>query len=199
MKKTIVGLTGGFGTGKSTVAGLFQELGACMIDADQLAHETLMEGSSVYGEILKLFPEARTARGFDRKKIAEVIFKDAGKRKKLEAVIHPYVFDRMEEEILEAEEDMVVLNVPLLFESGLDKRCDKVVVVNAPEEAVCERLKARGFSADEVASRRKAQMPLEEKVSKADYVINNSGNLDSTRREAEKVWKDLRSVSKGEK
>ena len=198
-KKIIVGLTGGFGTGKSTAAHWMEELGACVIDADKLAHEALLKNSPVCEQILKIFPEAKTSDGFDRKKIASVVFGNEEQRKKLEAIVHPYVFERMEEEILEAEEPVIVLNVPLLFESGLDKRCDRVVVVSAPVEIVRERLKGRGFSPQEAESREKTQWPLEKKTEKADYVINNSGNLESTRREVEKVWKDLRSVSKGEK
>lgn len=196
----ILGLTGGFGTGKSTAAGLFEELGACVIDADRLAHGALMKGSEVHGRIARIFPSAETADGFDRKKIAEEIFKDPSKRRQLEEIIHPYVFDRMEDGIVEAEEEVVVLSVPLLFETGFNKRCDRNVVVSAPQEAVKERLKARGFSAKEIEARQNAQWPLEKKIEKADYVINNSSNLDALKREVEKVWKDLRTVSKkGEK
>ncbi len=195
----IIGVTGGFGTGKTTVADLLEELGAYVVDADKLAHEALMEGSSVYEQVLKIFPEARTADGFDRKKIAAVIFTDAEKRKKLESIVHPYVLERIEEEIVDAEEPVIVLNVPLLFETKLNLRCDKVVVVGASADAVRERLKERGFTEKDMELRAKAQWPLEKKMEKANYVINNSGNLESTRREVEKVWKDLRPVLKGEK
>ena len=195
----IVGLTGGFGTGKSTAARLFEELGACVVDADKLAHEALVEGSPVYEKVLKIFPGAKASGGLDRKKIAAVVFKDAGKRKDLEALVHPFVFERIEEEIVEAEETVIVLNVPLLFETGLDKRCDLTVVVSAPDAAVRERLKSSGFSAGDADLRQKAQWSLDKKIQKANYVINNSNNLDAIRREVEKVWKDLRPVSKGEK
>ena len=200
MKKHIVlGLTGGFGTGKSTVAGMFQELGAWIIDADRIAHEALRKESPVYAEIAKLFPDAAAAGDLDRKKIAEVIFAQPEKKKRLEALVHPYVFERMEQEISEAEEAVLVLDVPLLFETGLNVRCDAVCVVDAPELAVAERLKLRGFTQSEIDARKKAQIPLEEKKKKANFIINNSQNLEQTKQEVEKIWKDLHLVSKGEK
>ena len=198
-KHIVVGLTGGFGTGKSTAAGMFQELGAWIIDADRIAHEALRKESPVYQEIEKLFPEAVTEGDLDRKKIAAVIFNQPEKKKKLEHLVHPYVFERMEQEIAEAEEPVVILDVPLLFETGLDQRCDFVCVVAAPEEAVRERLKERGFTEQEIDTRKKAQISLEEKKKKANFVINNSQDLEQTKREVEKIWKGLHLVSKGDK
>ena len=198
-KRVVVGLTGGFGTGKSTVAGMFQELGAWIVDADRIAHESLRKESPVYGEVSKLFPEAIGPEDLDRKKIAAVIFSQPEKKKKLEALVHPYVFERMEQEISEAEESVVILDVPLLFETGLDQRCDAVCVVDAPEAAVRERLKERGFTENEISARKKAQMPLEEKKRKANFVINNSHDLEQTKQDVEKIWKGLHLVSKGDK
>ena len=198
-KHIVVGLTGGFGTGKSTAAGMFQELGAWIIDADRIAHEALRKESPVYGEISKLFPEAVTSGDLDRKKIAAVVFNQPEKKKKIELLVHPYVFERMEQEISEAEETVVVLDVPLLFETGLDQRCDLVCVVDAPETAVRERLKERGFTEKEIDARKKAQMPLEEKKKKANFIINNSQDLEQTKQDVEKIWKGLHLVSKGDK
>lgn len=198
-KHLIVGLTGSFGTGKSTVAGMFRELGAFVVDADRIAHEALRIESPVYPDLAKLFPEAADSGDLDRKKIAAIVFSDPKKKEKLQDLVHPYVWERIEDEIIEAEEDIIVLNVPLLFETGYNKRCDKTVVVDAPHAAVVKRLKERGYSEKEIDARKKAQMSLEEKKKKADFIVNNSQDLEQTKREAEQVWKDLRSVSKGEK
>lgn len=197
-KKLIVGLTGSFGTGKTTVSHMFEELGACVVDADFLAREAFLN-EEVQARLARLFPEAKTPEGFDRKKIAAVVFKNEAMRKELEGIIHPYVFDRMEDAILEAEEPVIILDVPLLFETGFNKRCDRTIAVSAPPEKIRERLKSRGYDFKETEARAKAQWSPEKKQEKANYVINNSGNLDLTRREVEKVWKDLRPVSKGEK
>ncbi len=201
MKKMVIGLTGGFGTGKSTVAGLFQELGACVVDADRLAHEALLAESPVAAEILKLVPDADPggASELDRKKIAKAVFEDAAKRKKLEALIHPYVFERMEEEIADARERVVVVEVPLLFETGFDKRCDRTVTVIAPGAAAVERLKQKGFSAREIEERQKAQLSLEEKRAKSDWAVDNAGSFENTRNEVKKIWNEIqKELKKGE-
>jgi dephospho-CoA kinase len=198
-KKLIVGLTGGFGTGKSTVAKMFREWGARVLHADEIAHEALVKGSACYGKISAFFPDAETSAGIlDRKKIADVVFKDAEKRKALEDIVHAYVYERIQDEVDEASESLVVLDVPLLFETGYAQNCHKTVVVSAAPEVSAERLRAKGFSSEEIEKRRQAQMPLAEKEKKADYIIHNSGSLEQTRREAEKVWKTLRPAPKGE-
>jgi dephospho-CoA kinase len=191
MKKIIIGLTGTFGSGKSTAANLFAELGALTVDADKIAHEALLEGSPVYGELLRLLPGAESSDGLNRKKIAEIVFKDAAKRKALEAIVHPYVMDRISEEIAEAEEQTVVLEVPLLFESGLDRICNKTVTVDAPAGEILERLREKGYTEEQILDRQAAQWPAEEKKKRADFVINNAGSLTQTKREVEKIWKDL--------
>ncbi len=200
--KTIVGLTGVFGAGKSTVANLFEELGAEIVDADKLAHEALFEGSSVYEQAAAKFQEAKQpgALGLDRSKLAEIIFKDAKRRAELEKIVHPYVEERALEEIADAESRVVILEVPLLFEAKFDRFCDVTVTVTADEKEIIERLAEKGFSRADVEARRKAQLSQEEKAKRADKVINNSGNLKQTRREVEKIWKDLSPrFEKGEK
>jgi len=195
----LVALTGVFGSGKSTAGHLFEELGACVIDADHLAHEALLEGSPVHGDIVKIFPEAAGASGLDRKKIARVVFGDGQKRKALEKIVHPFVYQRMAEEAALAEERIVVFEIPLLFESGFDAFWDFTVTVSAPEKARRERLLAKGFSKEEIDARFAAQLSQEEKEKRSHFIINNSQTLDQTRREVEAVWKRLQPVSKGEK
>ena len=196
--KTIIGLTGGFGSGKSTVAHFFEELGAYVVDADKLAHEALMPGSSVYEKIRQEFKDAVIGQeGIDLKKLAGIVFRDPERKKKLEAIIHPYVFNRILEEINDSEDAAVVVEVPLLFETGYNQFCQHVVVVSAPEPLTTQRLLEKGFSEEEIVARRKAQMPLEEKQSRADIVINNSGTFQQTRRVVEEIWKRFHPASKG--
>ncbi len=197
--KILVGLTGVFGSGKSTVGHMLEELGACVIDADHLAHEALLEGSPVYDEIAKLFPEAAGASGLERKKIAPLVFRDDQKRKALEKIIHPFVYQRMGEEAALAEERVIVFEVPLLFETRFEAFWDFSITVSASEQARRGRLLEKGFSKEEIEARLRAQFSQEEKEKRSDFVINNSETLDQTRREVEKIWKGLQPVSKGEK
>ncbi len=197
--KTLVGLTGIFGSGKSTAGHMFEELGACVIDADHLSHEALLEGSPVYEDVKKLFPEAACPFGFDRKKIGRTVFKDAEKRKALEKIIHPFVYQRMGEEAALAEERVIVFEVPLLFETDLKVFWDFTVTVSAPEKTCRERLTAKGYSQEEIESRFAAQFSQQEKEKRSDFIINNSETFDQTRREVKKIWEKLQPVSKGEK
>lgn len=199
--KKIIGLTGGFGSGKSTVANMFRQLGIPVVDADQLAHEALGVESPIYQGVKRMFPEAcfDDREGLDPRKVAAVVFSDAGRRKELELLVHPYVFERMAEAIRQTKETVVIAEVPLLFETGYERLCDHILVVETSEEIIDKRLYQKGFSEQEVRQRREAQMPLQGKVKRADFVICNSGTEQQTRREVEEVWKKLRPDSKGEK
>lgn len=194
----VIGLTGCFGSGKSTVAHLFEELGAFRVDADALAHEALLPGSEVYAKITAEFPEVTGANGeIDRAKLAGEIFGQAGKRKKLEAIIHPYVFQRIASEVSDADEKIAVVEVPLLFETGFDQYCAEVVVVAAEEKQVIERLSEKGFNRKDIEARLKAQMPLNQKKDKASFVVDNSKGFEETKKQVEKIWKKIHSISKG--
>jgi dephospho-CoA kinase len=191
--KVIVGLTGTFGSGKSTAAHLFEELGALVVSADSVAHEALWKDSDVYKQIVALFPEVpKDENGLDRKALAKIVFQDEARRKKLEAVIHPYVRVRMEEEIADAESSVVVLEIPLLFEADFGWLCDKTVVVSAPQDVIEKRLKEKGFEEQEIRARLAAQMPLKEKESRADYVVDNSKSLKEIKLQVEKLWREFR-------
>ena len=164
-----------------------------MIDADAIAHEALMAGSEIFGLIVQLFGKEIIGNDghINRRKVSELIFKDSIKRKALETIIHPYVFERMEEEIREAEEKVVMLDVPLLFETGLDQRCDQTLEVTAPENIILQRLREKGFSESEIRARLDAQKPQEEKVLLANFVIDNQGSLEETHRQVREVWDQL--------
>jgi dephospho-CoA kinase len=192
-EKLIVGLTGAFGSGKSTAAHLFEELGALVVSADAVAHEALWEDSPVFKKIAAAFPEVSlTEKGLDRKQLGAIVFQDEKRRQQLEEIIHPYVRSRMEEEIADAEEAVVILEIPLLFETGFDALCDKKVVVSAPQDAIEKRLKEKGFEAQEVRARLAAQMPLKEKEKRADYVVDNSATMKEIKNQIEKLWRELR-------
>lgn len=196
--KKIIGLTGSFGSGKTTVAHSFQALGANVIDADVLAHEALMAGSEVFDLIVKLFGKEIIGDDghINRRKVSELVFHDSVKRKALEEIIHPYVFERMEEEIRESEEAIVILDVPLLFETGLDQRCDQTLVVTAPEETILKRLREKGFSEPEIKARLSAQKPQEEKALLADFVIENKGSFEDAQKQVHDIWTALMSSDK---
>ncbi len=195
----VVGLTGTYGSGKSTAANLFRDLGAFVVDADNLAHEALIPGSPVYADIQKLFEslDVETDGRLDRRKMAAFVFDDAELRERLEKIIHPFVFGRIGEEVAQAKTPCIIVEVPLLFESGFDRFCDAVVVVSAPEAVIEKRMRERGMTPENVRKRQQAQMPLEEKRQKADFVIDNSEDFQKTRREVESIWKSMLAASKG--
>lgn len=190
----IIGLTGTFGAGKSTVGEIFEQLGAARFDTDQIAHRALHPTSPVYAEIKARFPQALDAQGegFDRKKLAETVFNDPDERAALEALIHPYVFEELDHKIQRTTKDIIVIEVPLLFESGYDRQCHKSVVVSASPEVVLKRLLKKGFSREEIKQRQRSQMSASEKSKKANVIIYNDGEIQKTHQEVKKIWDQFR-------
>ncbi|MDI6870938.1 MAG: dephospho-CoA kinase [Bacillota bacterium] len=193
-----LGLTGGLGSGKSRVAQALQELGAAVIDADQLAREAVAPGTPGYRAVVEAFGREYLAAdgSLDRQKLGRLVFADESARRRLEAIIHPEVIRLMRarvEALERAGAPVVVLEVPLLFEAGLENEVDKVVVVDAPEEVRVARVAARGsLTAGEARQRLAAQLPLGEKVRRADYVIDNSGRWEETQLQVERLWEEIR-------
>lgn len=183
----IIGLTGGIASGKSTVARMLFELGLPVIDADQIAREVVEVGEEAYLQIVEKFGEEilQENKTIDRAKLGAVVFNDEEKRKLLNSIVHPAVRKKMleqKEQYVKKGEKTIVLDIPLLFESNLTHLVDKVVVVYVDDDIQLERLMARnGFSKEEAEARIKAQMPLKEKVAKADAVINNNGTIEQTK------------------
>jgi dephospho-CoA kinase len=189
-----IGLTGGFGTGKSTVAGIFRELGAGIIDADELAREALQPGREEYRRAVGQFGEKILAPSgeIDRQALAAEVFADPGARERLNRIVHPFVIREMDERLADSPTPVTVAVIPLLFEAGLPDRFDYVMVVEAGGEAVRKRTAAsRGMTEKEIERRRAAQLPLAEKVRRADFVIDNNGSLEETRRQVEEIWAQL--------
>lgn len=191
----VFGLTGGIGTGKSTVARLLAAKGAVVIDADRIAREVVAPDSPALQEIVKEFGESvLNARGeLDRAKLAAIVFSDPEKRRRLEAITHPRIFARFAQEITQAAEKgarVVILDVPLLFETGgLASAVEKVIVVYAPVQTQVERLAQRdGMTEEQARARIGAQMDIEEKRKRGDYVIENTGSLEDLARAVDRLW-----------
>jgi len=178
----VIGLTGSIGSGKSTVAQILRELGVTVLDADALARE----GSERLREaICRRFPEACGTGQLDRRRLGQLVFADPEARRDLEAILHPYVRERMAEAVRQAQErgePLIVQDIPLLFESGRERDFDGVLVVVAPTEVRRQRVQTRsGLSAEEFTARDASQMPQEEKARRATWVIWNDSDLASLR------------------
>ncbi len=200
----VVGLTGGIASGKSTVARIFRDLGAHVIDADELAREVVKPGSDGWREVVKTFGREYLLPdgSLDRKKLAKRIFSCPEDKARLEAIIHPRILDlrqKLTQEILERHpRAIIVFEVPLLIEKGLQDRMDRVVVVWVPRELQIKRLMERdGLSLKEAEERLKNQLPIDEKIKYAHYVIDNSGPLHETRRQVESVYRELEALIRG--
>jgi dephospho-CoA kinase len=192
----LIGLTGGIATGKSTVAGMLRELGATVIDADEAARAVVEPGTPGLRAVIEEFGrEMLDGERLDRGRLGQLVFADESARRRLEAITHPLVREWMAERQREAEtggEERVVLDIPLLFESGLEAGMRSVILVYAPPEVQVERLVRRsGLSPDDARRRVAAQMPIDEKAGRATYVIDNAGSLDSTRDQVRKVWSEI--------
>jgi len=198
VQKLVVGLTGGFGVGKSSVAQLFKNLGAEVIDADEIAHDAMKKGSPVFDLIIELFEEALHPGGkkMDREMLAEIVFDDPKKRKELEAIIHPYVYKKIKERIEESSRRVILVEVPLLFEAGFETLCGKVVTVTCNSTVKMKRLKNKKFTEQEVRARERAQMPEALKAQKANLIIDNSKSIYQTQREVERIWYKFVSLTK---
>ena len=189
-----VGLTGGIGTGKTTVAGMLEELGAEVTDADRLAHSLLRKGSKQYREVVKAFGKEILDRGgrISRKRLAERVFGRPRLLARLNRIIHPGVLEKLKARLEGGSKPVRVAAVPLLYEVGLEDWFDYVVVVAADKKNVRRRLSAeRGMKRDEIEKRRRAQWSLSRKRAKADLIIDNNGSLAATRRQVAGLWKNL--------
>jgi dephospho-CoA kinase len=194
----VAGLTGGIATGKSTVAAIFEEAGARIIDADMMAREAARKGSSAYRQIVTHFGSAiLLADGeIDRKRLAGVIFADPAEQRALERIIHPQVKVKINRRLkqirVETPGAVVIIDVPLLFEAGMDRGLDAVIVVYVPEKVQIQRLMDRdGLTKSEALARIRAQMPIDTKKSLATFVIDNSEDLDNTRGQTLAVYRQL--------
>jgi dephospho-CoA kinase len=182
----LVGLTGGVATGKSTVAKMFKQCGAVVIDADELAHDVVRAGKPAWREIVSLFGKAvlNQDRSLNRQTLGNIVFRNPKKRRQLESIIHPRVAReqaRLTRQAARTDPSAVVIyDVPLLFEVGIDKRVDQTIVVTADRETQIARLKNRnGLSRAEAIRRIKSQMPLAKKKQLANYILDGTVPLNA--------------------
>ena len=189
----VVGLTGGIGAGKSTVAELFARLGALVIDADQLARMAIERGSDGFADVMLRFGEDVIVNGdIDRKKLAEIVFSDEQARKDLEAIVHPRVQALFAEAVADLDhDDILIYEIPLLVETGAADKFDYVITVESEIELRKERLLKKGLYISQIEKRMASQASEEARTAVADSVIRNDGDEDSLLRQVENLWESV--------
>ncbi|HEY6876362.1 MAG TPA: dephospho-CoA kinase [Candidatus Dormibacteraeota bacterium] len=192
----VIGLTGGVGSGKSTVAEMFRELGATVIDADEAAHAVYAPGTQGFDAVVREFGDEYVRDGaIDRRRLGTLVFNDASALSRLNAIVHPLVREWMAARTVEAFDagaEIVIQDVPLLFENDLEGLFSSVVLVYTPADVQLERLvEGRGLPRDRAESMIAAQMSIDEKRRRAHHVIDNSGTVDETRRQVEEIWAQM--------
>ena len=189
----VIGLTGGIGCGKSLAAQYFAELGALVIDADQLARAAIERGTDGFDEVVALFGDSILKNGnIDRRALGELIFRDPAAKKQLESIIHPFVRREFEEAVASLKgEQVLVYEIPLLVETGAHERFDVVITVESEMENRVARLRGRGMHTSEIEGRVAAQATREQRIEVADFLIENDGSEDELLRQVENIWDSL--------
>ena len=186
----VVGLTGGIGSGKSLAAQFFSQLGALVIDADQLARSVIERGSEGFDEVLLRFGDTVLINGdIDRVALGQIIFENPQAKKDLEAIIHPRIRAEFEEAVASLEADQImVYEIPLLVETNASDRFDFIVTVESQPELRKERLRARGMFHSDIEKRMASQATEEQRREIADCVLTNDGSEDELLRQVENIW-----------
>ena len=191
----LIGLTGGAGSGKSTVAAMFRELGAAIVDADEAAHAVYAPGTPGFDAVAQEFGGEFVRDGaIDRRKLGDHVFKDPAALARLNAIVHPLVRRWMAERTVEAAErgaEVVIQDVPLLFESGLQGLFSETVLVHVSPSTQVRRLVERGVPQARAQAMLAAQMPIDDKRALAGHVIDNEGSPESTREQVASVWRQI--------
>jgi dephospho-CoA kinase len=195
----LIGLTGGAGSGKSTVSAMLKELGARVIDADEAAHAAYEPGSPGFESVIREFgPEYVREGRIDRARLGELVFHDDAARLRLNAIVHPLVRDWMAArtaEAVEAGTEVIVQDVPLLFENRLESLYSTTVLVYVPEPVQLKRLvEGRGLSDERARAMIASQMPIEDKRKLASHLIDNSGTREATRGQVDRIWRESLAV-----
>ncbi|HEY4434397.1 MAG TPA: dephospho-CoA kinase [Candidatus Cybelea sp.] len=195
----LAGLTGGIGSGKSTVAALFHEFGALIVDTDLVAREAVAPNSDGFLQIAHIWPDVIRDGELDRGALAAIVFEDPAQRERLNAIVHPEVRRIAAERSRQAAPGQLVVHVvPLLFETGYDKLVDRTIVVVAPKERRLARVEARdGLSDDAVLARMSAQIAPERAIELADYVIENDSSIENVRERSRAVYEAIVSAERG--
>ncbi|MDD5097261.1 MAG: dephospho-CoA kinase [Candidatus Omnitrophica bacterium] len=191
--KIVIGITGSFGCGKSTVARMFKTAAAELIDADKVAHEALRQGGAVYRKIVSFFGKGilKGDKNIDRAKLAGIVFINSLALKKLNRLVHPLVIKEILRRIKYSQKKMVILDAPLIIESGLRPWVDKLVVVTVKPGQQFSRTKSRCLNKVEVSARIKSQISQAAKARFADFIIDNSGLMNETRKQVSEIRRML--------
>jgi dephospho-CoA kinase len=193
-----IAITGGAGTGKSTVARMFAELGAEVLDADHIARDAVAVGAPAWVELRRVYGEDffYADGALNRSRLSQLVFADPEARRRLDGIIHPRVEAELKAQVAELEGrgvKLVLVEVPLLFETGRDAAFDRVIVVAAPEALQIRRLRGRDRRGEaEIRGILAAQWPLADKAARADYVVDNGGSRRDTARQIKNIWGDLK-------
>lgn len=196
-RSLVIGITGGIASGKTTVARMLEELGAVRISADEVVHDLLAAGQPVAGMVAREFgPEVLDNDGaINRRRLGELVFRDPDQRKRLESIVHPQVMQHVAERIDRFRREcrgVLVVEIPLLIEVGATALVDKVLVVTAEQEDQIDRLQKRyGISEADAVLRIGSQLPLDEKVKHADWIVSTKGTLRTTKRRVQSLWCDI--------
>ena len=188
----IIGITGSLGSGKTTVAKMFGRLGAYAIDADKIYHSLIKPRGECYKTIVRHFGRDILGKSgrIDRKKLSRVVFKDKSRLKFLNDITHPEIIKEIKRIIKSKKEKVVIIDAPLLIESGFYKEVDKIILVaNEKKEQIKRAREARGISAREALKRIRMQMPFNKKLAFADFIIDNSGSKTKTLTQVKEIWK----------
>ncbi|PIR25122.1 MAG: dephospho-CoA kinase [Deltaproteobacteria bacterium CG_4_10_14_0_2_um_filter_43_8] len=192
-----IGITGSIGSGKSTVSDFFATAGFPAINADTITHELFRHNPQVHKQVLKVFGESilNENKKIDRKKLGKIIFKDSEQKRKLESILHPLIKNEIFEQIEKRKQRgdaLCFVDIPLLYEGKWEEKLDYVIVVNCTlEESFKRAQKKLGISLEEVKLRYQQQIPLDEKVKRANFVINNSLSLENTQLQVDKLLEKL--------
>lgn len=190
-----VAVTGGLASGKTTVCNFFKELNAYVVNADELVHQLLSQDASIGQQVVSLLGEEIVKEGeLDRKQIAEKVFSDPLLLKKLEECLYPSLFEQIKRHYQEAKQlnsPLFVVEIPKLFESGMNHWFDAIITVSTDEPISLERFGKKGGTKNEYIRRMAAQMPLVEKIKLSTYVIENNGDLDTLKSSVIKLFRVL--------
>ncbi len=190
----VIGITGSMGSGKTTAADFFKKRGIKVFDADKIAKDLIRPGQPCFNLIVRYFgSEILIGNEIDRKKMAGIVFRSKKHLNKLCSIVHPEVIRVIKKEIRKAKSKKnIVLDVPLLYESGIDKLCDVVIVVRSTQSQQVERVhKKTGLAKSEILRRIRMQMPIQAKMQRADYIIDNRKTLNQTKIQAEDLCKKV--------
>lgn len=189
----VIGITGSIAVGKSTVTRYLLIHGYQVLDADKISKEALNVGTTCYKKVVELFGCVNDDLTIDRKALGTLVFSDASKKKQLEDIIHPYVIEMLKQGINDCKDDLIFLDIPLLFEAKLEYLCDKIIVVYVDEDTQMHRLMERNhIDASSALHLMKQQFSIEEKKKLADYIVDNRFNHEDLYKNIERVLKEIK-------